>query len=66
MPKFKEGDRVILDAVPEYGLPEEHGTVICHEDDYPGMYFVEVDEKMDLHDDALREVHEDQLKPEVP
>lgn len=56
--KFEDGDRVILEADIEEGIPEETGTVEGGEqEEHPEMYVVRVDTPLDVMDDCLREVH---------
>lgn len=61
---YHDGDRVILPADPGEGIVEERGTVEGEGDD--GVYIVRVDKPLDRHDDRLREVHADQMRPETP
>ena len=60
MEKFKVNDEVVLPANAEEGWPEEIATVVVVQDQkkYPGMYIVQVVERIDFGDDRLREIHE--------
>jgi hypothetical protein len=63
-PKFKEGDRVVLAAMPENGIFEpETATVLEFEGNETYMVEVDTEYRLDIHDDGLREVTEDQMEP---
>ncbi len=62
---YHDGDRVILPADPDEGIPEERCVVLGEGED--DVYVVQVDEPAGPDDhDRLREVHADQMRPEVP
>jgi hypothetical protein len=63
-PKFKEGQRVILPAVPERNLMEERGEVLSYHNP-SGTYIVRTDHPLSPYDDRLREVLGSDMEPDA-